>query len=72
MTCNEFIALYKQDPAKALLPEAEFIRWKAEDRSPEAKATAKERRLHGALVEQDTRRAAQEDRWSTPTDILAD
>ena len=71
-TCADYLLLFKADPEKALLPEAELERWQREDRSPEAKAAAKEIRLHGILVDQDQRRAQQETRWSRPADILAD
>lgn len=72
VSCEKYIALFKNHPERALLPEAEYERYKREDRSPEAKAEAKEQRLHATLVDEDRRRASQEARWATPKDILAD
>lgn len=71
LSCPDYIALYKADSAKALDPEAELIRFNAEENSDEARAEAKGERLTRRFAELDARRIEQTERWK-PKDLLAD
>lgn len=65
--CRKYKALLAYHPERALDPEAEFIRWRDEDRSGE-----RDDRRQDAVDEADRRRAVQASRWATPVDLLAD
>lgn len=65
--CRKFAAVYAKDPALCLEPEAEFLRWRDDDRWQEREARKDE-----IIAEADRRRAVQADRWATPPDILED
>lgn len=69
--CPDYIALYKSDPDKCLDPESEYLRWRTEDQSVEARAAAKEERLAARFAENDSRRLEQADRWK-PRNLLDD
>jgi hypothetical protein len=73
MTCPEYIQLYKDNPAAALDPEKEYVRWKLEDDNEDAKEARKAVRRQGFRDQDNARLAAQQDRWkatskSTPAD----
>jgi hypothetical protein len=72
LTCSSYIALFQTTPGQALGPEAEFLRWRAEDRSPEARAKAKEVLFAAKFAELDKVREAQTERWTTKASILDD
>jgi hypothetical protein len=63
--CRKYAALYARDPGLVLEPEAEFIRWRDDDRGKE-----REEHRGEVIAEADRRRAVQADRWATPPDIL--
>jgi hypothetical protein len=63
--CREYAALYAEHPDRALEPEVEFVRWVIEQRADERAGRREE-----IIAEAGRRRAAQEDRWQTPPDIL--
>jgi hypothetical protein len=65
--CPQFKDLYARDPDRALDPEAEFIRWRDNDR-----ADFRAGRRDAAVTEVERRRAEQKARWATPPDILED
>lgn len=70
-TCPKYIELFKTDRAKCLDPTDEYIRWKRDEDSPEAKADAKELRLATRFAELDSKRVEQVERWQ-PRDLLDD
>lgn len=72
LTCPDYLEVFKSDPAKALPPEEEWVRWQNEDNSDEARAVAKEIRLTKRFAEMDAKREAQSERWQKPKDILDD
>jgi hypothetical protein len=65
--CQDFAALYLVSPERALDPEAEFIRWRDEDR-----ARIRQDNKDASVAEADRRRAEQEARWETPEDPLSE
>lgn len=65
--CPPWLLLFQRDPAAALDPAAEYIRWRDED-----KATERTTRRELTVVTTDASRAASLARFATPPDILAD
>jgi hypothetical protein len=63
--CAKYAALWLRHPDRAIDPEAEFIRWRDEERPAE-----REGRREEVIAEADRRRAVQASRWATPPDIL--
>lgn len=70
LTCQAYIELFERDPESALTPEAEFIRFRREDDTPEARALARGNRLHQRFTEINRQQVASASRWATPPDIL--
>lgn len=66
VTCQAWAALYRENPARALSPEAEYARWEAEDRKSERTAAVEAR-----IQETDDRRAAMASRFAY-RDVLED
>lgn len=71
-TCPDYLDLYREDPARALAPEAEYRRWKAEDDSPEARQAARDVRLGRVFAEADEAQQAARERWQSKKSILDD
>lgn len=65
--CPRWLLLFQQDPARALDPAAEYIRWRDEDKN-----TERTERREQVVVTTDASRAASLARFATPPDILAD
>lgn len=63
MTCPEFIALYKADPAAALDPEQEYVRYRDETDHDAVRAENRDARLSARIAEVDVQRDKQEARW---------
>ncbi len=63
--CKKYAALFAKDPGLVFEPEAEFIRWRDDERWKE-----RENRRAEVIAEAERRRAVQENRWATPADIL--
>jgi len=65
--CGQYAVLNAEHPDRAIDPEAEFIRWRAAERSGERAAWRR------AITDEACRRqAVQAERWATPVDILED
>lgn len=62
--CPGFAVLYREHPERALAPEAEYLRWRQQDRAGEQAA-----RVAGKVSSTDTRRAVMAERFRT-RDIL--
>lgn len=63
LSCPDYLALYKSNPAAALTPEQEYERWKLEEDSPESRELRR-RKLHAHYREQaDQKLARQRSRW---------
>jgi hypothetical protein len=60
MVCPEYVALFLSDPAKALDPEAEYVRWQNDDKAAE-RAVARQEQIDDT----DARRAAMAGRFAT-------
>jgi hypothetical protein len=65
--CPPWLALFQEDPRRALDPGAEYIRWRDEDKNTE-RVTRREQ----VVVTTDASRAASLARFAVPPDILAD
>jgi hypothetical protein len=63
--CEKYAALYAGYAELVIDPEAEFIRWRDEERQGEREGHRGE-----VIAEADRRRAVQHDRWATPPDLL--
>jgi hypothetical protein len=70
VSCSDFIDLFGRDPAKALDPEAEYDRYRAEERNAEARAHQRGERLAVRFAEINRQQAASASRWAKPPDIL--
>lgn len=66
VSCEVFAALYRLSPEQALSPEAEYMRWREQDKAAEQTA-----RVAAKVSDTDARRAAMADRFRT-RDILED
>lgn len=72
MMCPKYIQLYQEHPERCLDPEAEQMRYKAEDATSEVRAAARHARLQQRFAEMDRVHASQATRWAKPKDILDD
>jgi hypothetical protein len=68
--CFAYLDLFQRDPARALGPAAEYERYRAEDRSPEARAEQRGERLQVRFAEINRQQAVSASRWAKPPDIL--
>lgn len=68
--CTDYIELFRQEPARALDPHAEYVRYRREHGSPEARAVQRGHRLEVRFAEINRHQAASTSRWATPPDIL--
>lgn len=64
LRCPAYVALYREQPEKALAPEAEWERWREEDRDAEQSA-ARSETLERVFARLDAKREAQFSRWTT-------
>lgn len=62
--CPKWQAVYAEDPARALDPVAEYVRWQSEDQAADRDARRQE-----AVTRTDGQRAAMHKRFSRSTDI---
>lgn len=72
VSCDAYAEIYSKNPALALTPEEEYIRWRTQEGSSDAKEVRKDiqrqeifRKMHDRIDQQHTR-------WATPKDILDD
>jgi hypothetical protein len=70
LACQGYIELFERNPEAALTPEAELLRFRREDDTPEARAVARGQRLHERFTEINRQQAASASRWACPPDIL--
>ncbi len=72
LDCPDFLELFRTDPTRCLDPEDEYVRYKAEDDSPDARAERRDARLQDRFADMDRRQSMEADRWQPERDILAD
>ena len=70
--CSEYAQLYRCDPERCLSPEAEYVRFRTQDDTFEARAERRELRIRDIFASMAQQQAAHASRWSTPKDILDD
>jgi hypothetical protein len=70
--CPDYLRLYRESPEKALEPEAEYLRWKADDTVADVRAQQKDLRLQARFKALDEKRALQVERFAAPPDPLDD
>jgi len=72
LDCPEYLALFMREPEKCLHPEAEYLRYKWTEDSPEARAERRDERLQLRFAELDRQQSIDAIRWLPEPDILAD
>lgn len=70
--CPDYIELFRTDPGRALDPEEEYQRYKAEDDSPEARLDRKMDRIERLDTMLDARRQAHRERFTAYDPLLDD
>ncbi len=71
LECPDYLALFREDPARCLDPESEQARYRAAD-TAESRAEKRSERLSVRFAEIDEVYQRQITRWAKPPDILAD
>lgn len=69
LSCEDYSALFKTDPERCLDPHAEYLRYKREDDTFEARAVRRDVRLQRRFAEMDRLHSQQAARWRRP-DLL--
>ncbi len=72
LDCPDFLELFRQHPQRCLDPQDEYLRYKTEDDTSEARAGRRDERLRQRFAEQDERQSREDRRWLPEPDILAD
>lgn len=72
LTCPEYLKRYREHPESCLDPGAEFVRFKTEDDTSEARAERRDQRLQKRFADMDEQHARQAQRWQRPKDLLED
>lgn len=70
VSCPDYLSLFVREPDRALDPVAEHDRYRAEDRSPQARAEQRGERLNARFAEINRQQAVSASRWAKPPDIL--
>lgn len=68
--CPKYQDLYERDRSRALDPAAEYIRYQAEDRNPEARAERRGARMSVRFAEINRQQTVSAARWARPPDLL--
>lgn len=72
LMCPAYAQLFRTHPERCLDPDAEYVRYKTEDDTSEARAKIRDVKLQQRFAEMDRLQSIQAKRWQKPKDILED